>query len=705
MDYPDLPLTNEPIPIPQRLSDLVRRRVYRLTPEVRRIGRGLVAASSGPSEELIRAACDNSESWTAIDQAVDEGIIERDGTALRFTHPLLRSVLYGEMKPNERRKVHKQLGATAEGTEERAWHLALGADGPSEETATLLDAAAKHAASRGAPGAAAALEEQASRLTPADQLASARKRTIYAADYHFWAGHLGRSKDLIEATLRGCPAGPLRASLLIKLATIHYHQSGWPLAGRTFREAVRLTPDDPALRAHAEQELAFARLVAGDLTGACRWAEASLRSAEQPADPRLTAHSMARIAAFTFLQGHDARFDLLDRADALDASARGESPRSFPPFSPSLVRGLVFKWCDELEEARLTLNDQYRQALERGDEASLPFLLYHLSELECWAGNWDAAEQYALEGCRVAEEGCQQAMIPATLYSLALVRAHRGHVEEARNLADDALAMCDRTGSVALGSQMLSVLGFVALSLDDYQTAHSHLGRLTETVTAVGLGQPSVVKFLPDKIETLAALGHRDAARSLAEQLRVQGAMLGRRWALATSARCRAHLAAIDGEVQEAQAACEEALAQHEQLSMPFELGRTLLTVGTIERRAKHRLAARDHLGQAIAVFERLGAPLWAAKARREMPKIAARAPALGLTSTEGRVAALISQGLTNKEVASAMFVTENTVQTHVRHIFQKLGVKSRTELAVRLLSSSASAAIAAKAAAEYDLQ
>ena len=118
---------------------------------------------------------------------------------------------------------------------------------------------------------------------------------------------------------------------------------------------------------------------------------------------------------------------------------------------------------------------------------------------------------------------------------------------------------------------------------------------------------------------------------------------------------------------------------------MPFELGRTLLVKGMIERRARHKSAARESLGQALGIFEHLGAPLWADKARRELSKIATRAPADGLTETERRIAALVAQGQTNREVAAAMFVTENTVQTHIRHIFQKLGVRSRTELAARL--------------------
>jgi DNA-binding CsgD family transcriptional regulator len=696
-DYPHASLTNEPIPIPQTLCGLVRHRVRRLTPEVRRVG-WLVAASPNPRERLIRVALDDGESWAAIDRAIDEGLIERDGDVLRFTHPLLRSVLYREMSPNERRQVHRQLGAVAEDTEERAWHLALGAERPSEQIAGLLDNAARGATLRGAPEQGATLAEQAARLTSACHPEAVRERTVDAADFHFRAGGMARSQELIQSALATCPAGPQRASLLLRLATLQYHQNGWPLAERTMREAAQEAPDDPALRAHAEQELAFARAVAGEMPAALHWAKASLRSAERAADPHLTAHSLARVAVFEFLGGNGVRLDLLDRAETLETSAGEEPTGRLPLFSPSLARGLVLKWCDRLDEARLRLAEQYRCALDLGNGASVPFLLYHFSELETWAGNWTVAEEYALEGRRVAEESRQQTMTPATLYSLALVRAHLGQARDARELASQALVMCEQTGNLPLGSQVLSVLGFIALSLDDHQAAHSHLSPLAEATVTFGLGEPGVVRFLPDEIEALAALGQIDRARTLTRQLEAQGRSLERPWALATAARCRAQLAAADGDLPHARAACEQALSQHERLPMPFELGRTLLIKGMIERRAKLKSAARGSFGQALDVFERLGAILWASKARGELSKLATRPPADGLTDTEHRIAALIAQGLTNREIAAAMFVTGNTVQTHVRHIFQKLCVRSRTELAAQLLSAPAGTAAAAPA-------
>jgi DNA-binding CsgD family transcriptional regulator len=259
-------------------------------------------------------------------------------------------------------------------------------------------------------------------------------------------------------------------------------------------------------------------------------------------------------------------------------------------------------------------------------------------------------------------------------------------VQQAQDLASEALALCDRSGNISVRTMVLSVLGFAALSLEDYHLAHSHLGGLAKVASTIGLAEPSTVKYLPDEIEALAALGEVDLAWSFTRKLETRGKSLGRPWALATAARCRAHLAAVDGDLERAQAACEHALVAHKQLPMPFELARTLLIKGLIERRCRRQASACATLSQALSIFEHLGAPLWAAKVRRELPRIAMRLPANGLTETEQRIAALVAQGRTNKEVAAATFVSENTVQTHMRHIFQKLNVRSRTELAARLL-------------------
>jgi len=675
----------EPIPIPAGLSDLVRPRLRGLSPGALRVGR-LIAASADPREHVIRAAHGDQESLAAMDQVIDDGLIRRDSDALRFTHPLLGPVLYAEMTMGERRDVHRRLAASAADVEEQAWHLALGAEGPATQVAALLDSAARHAAARGAPETAAVLAEQAIRMTPARLSQDGSARVVRAADYHFRAGETGRSRELVETALAGCPAGARRAALLLRQAAIIRHQSGWAQAEPLFRQAALDAAGDPELRAHAEGELAQARLMAGDLRAAASWARVALGSAEEAGQPRLLAHSLARLAAVGFLRGGPAGADLLDRAAELDAAGDDEPVEYLAPPGPSLLRGAIWKWSDQLDEARQGLTTCYRRTLGRGDDGSLPYLLSHLSELECWAGNWDTAAEYAREGCAVAGESHQHAMRAAPLYALALVRAHQGQPDEAGDLATEALALAERSGNVPLRSSVLAVLGFLAVSLDDYPAAHAHLGGLP---AGTGLDQPSVVKFLPDEIEALAALGETTLAGAHAQRLHSRGAALDRPWALAVAARCRAHLSGMAGDHDGARSACAAALEAHERLPMPFELGRTLLIKGITERRARRKAAASDSLGRALAIFERLGARLWAAKAHRELAAIAPRPATSGLTQTQRRVAALIARGQTNREIAAALFITVNTVQTHVRHIFQKLGVRSRTELAAVLLATS----------------
>jgi DNA-binding CsgD family transcriptional regulator len=411
------------------------------------------------------------------------------------------------------------------------------------------------------------------------------------------------------------------------------------------------------------------------------------------------AQSLARIAAFEFMQGHGARLDLLDQAEALSAASGEEPTGRMALHSPLLVRGLLLKWTDQLDEARAVLAADYRKTLDRGDEASLPFLLYNFSELECWAGNLDTAEEYALEGCRVAEENCQQTLRPAILHCLALIHAYRGRIPRTRELAAEALAACEQTGNIPVTTQVLSALGFAELSAGNYRAAISHLDRLAEATAAFGLAEPGVVRFIPDAVEALAALGHLERARSLAQQLQERGNALGRPWAQATAARCLAQIAAADGDLPGARAACERALSYHAQVPMPFDLARTLLIKGMIERRSKRKSAARATLARALSIFEQRGAPLWAEKARQELSKIAARAAQGGLTETERRVAALIAQGHSNRQIAATMFVTENTVQSHIQHIFHKLGVRSRTELAARYPSAPPSSSTASSSA------
>jgi DNA-binding CsgD family transcriptional regulator len=185
----------------------------------------------------------------------------------------------------------------------------------------------------------------------------------------------------------------------------------------------------------------------------------------------------------------------------------------------------------------------------------------------------------------------------------------------------------------------------------------------------------------PDEIEALISLGRLDEAKSLLARLTEQGRTMHRPWALAAAARCRGLLMAAEGDTAGAPAALEQALLEHGDEQQPFELGRTLMVKGQVERRAKQKRVARSSLDQALRIFESLGAPLWAERARSELSRVGGPAARGELTATERRVAGLVVEGLTNREVADALFVSLKTVEANLSRIYHKMGIESRREL------------------------
>jgi DNA-binding NarL/FixJ family response regulator len=196
------------------------------------------------------------------------------------------------------------------------------------------------------------------------------------------------------------------------------------------------------------------------------------------------------------------------------------------------------------------------------------------------------------------------------------------------------------------------------------------------------------LRFFPDLVEALIALGRPAAAIIHLEFLEECAQATGRLSSLAAAARCRGLLAANRADLESSLAAIDRALDLYGRLEMPFERARTLLAHGVTLRRAKRRRHAREVLQHALAEFDRLGARLWSERTRAELARIAGRAPSAGeLTPAERRVASLVAEGKTNREVAAALYLSERTVEGHLAHVFNKLGVRSRTELARAIAS------------------
>ena len=264
------------------------------------------------------------------------------------------------------------------------------------------------------------------------------------------------------------------------------------------------------------------------------------------------------------------------------------------------------------------------------------------------------------------------------------MHAHRGDAEPAQAAARDALELS--RDEVAIGwINGRWALGALELSLGNAAAAHELLEPLCAQVEREGVGEPGVMRFVFDDVEALVVSGELDRAERRLAGIEGHARRLGRTFALAASARCRGLISAARGETDAALEGFEQALAEHARAPRPFDRARTMLVYGGALRRSKRRSQARAVLAEAAAEFERLGAAVWLERAGEELAKIGGRTSAGDeLTPAERRVAELAALGLPNREIANALFVSPKTVEFHLRNVFRKLGVRSRTELARR---------------------
>ena len=391
------------------------------------------------------------------------------------------------------------------------------------------------------------------------------------------------------------------------------------------------------------------------------------------------------------LRGEPYATEVMERAVTFkraDARRSDHPPGEFlrvlrgTPFMLGVLRSLT----DDLDGARLQLEAARAEALELGDESSLPLVLRYLSSVELSSGDWNAAERWAAEGYRAALQTGQPAQQSALAGARALVEAHLGRSSSARSSAEEGLALASSTGAAFGRLLSISALGFLELSEGNAREAVAQLLPLAVQLESAGVGEPGVLRFVPDAVEALLMLGAFEQAERLLVDHERRAQLLRRDSALVTAGRCRGLLLAARGAAGSAVACIEDVLNRDALDQIPFERARTLLALGSAHRRARHKRAARDALDESLDLFEKLGAVLWAENARAELSRIGGRAPSQGaLTPTERRVAALAAQGGSTKEVAAALVVSAKTVEGHLSKIYAKLGVHSRAELAHRL--------------------
>jgi DNA-binding CsgD family transcriptional regulator len=668
--------------LPAGVEQLVSARIEAL-PTATRDALAAAAAAAEPTVSLLEAAV-GRRTRTALGAAIAAEVIVLDGDAIRFVHPLLASAAYGSVSTTRARQLHAALARAVRSPDERARHLALSSEEPDEAIAAVLEEAAHRTRSRGAPGMAAEMLDGAHDLTPAAHVKHRIRRRLQAAEYHLEAGDTTRARQEIEELLELTPSGPQRAEVLVNLArTILTLNAGPQQAEQLFREAAEHAGPDAGIRVRVESGLAWCAHNLGDLRRAEIHARAAVKLAEQLADVPMLATALANVSFIDFLMGRGYR--AADMSRALEHEARTDRFIAYLD-RPSWIDGMLQGWSGNLEAAISELVMARARAEERGNANALPSIASQLARMSQRAGRMTEADAYADESQDGALETGQGEERQFSLAARALVDAHLGRVTAARRAIEDGLSL-SATGSAPARFEFLAIGGFLDLSLADPAAAMTSFDSLLQEVPAAGFNDPGPpFRYQGDAAEALIELGRLDEAKALVDWLDERGRSLDRPWALATAGRCRALIQAARGDSSGAMDTIGLAEIEQGRVGEPFELGRTLLAKGTIARRGLQRRLARESIEAAVRIFEDLGASLWVARAQAEEARIGGRSPSGdALTTAEQQIAAVVSEGLTNREAAARLFVTEHTVEAALVRVYAKLGVRSRSQLARRL--------------------
>ena len=658
----------QPPPVPATLEELVRARISEL-PSSTRDALALASALGTTSVSLLEQA---GVAADALDPAIAANVIEHENGSIRFTHPLLSSVLYQDLGA-ERQSVHERIAGIVEDPLVRARHLALSRDTPDAEVAVVLDDAARLAGDRGASAVAAELAEHALRLTPPDLRDERHRRALAAARAHHAAGEWTRARTIAADLLAETEIGSLRAEALILLAELESVDHAIALLEEALGEAA----SRPGLQSVIHCRLAWATRFRKGYVQALEHARAAFELAAGLDDDVLRGRAEAVHAILGWFAGDADAPQLPARAHEFATAVGGQQLVQEASFAVVSTRASSLR----RDEARALLEREHREWSER-DEPRGARALWGLSWVEFWEGNWalaaanadlahDISIQYGLE-------------VPQDHLPIALIAVHRGELDLARKHSERALELAEQQ-FVLHPPQHLAILGLVALWSGDTSVGAEWLDKAERQAARLGWSEPSIRWWSADYVEALLELGRTDDAVRVLDVWEADAARLGRDWVLAHVTRSRGLVAAEQGAVDEAVSLLEQAVAQHEEVGDPFGRGRALLALGIVRRRARQKRSARDAIAAALSDFEQLGAATWAEKASDELGSIGGRTREAGLTAAERRVAELVADGRTNREVAAALFLGERTVASHLTHIYAKLGVRSRTELARRL--------------------
>jgi DNA-binding CsgD family transcriptional regulator len=668
----------EPVPVRRLITESFAGRIDRLSAPAQLALLVCAAGEADATHVVIDAARRLGVEPSAFAEAEHAEVIMGDEDHLRFRHPLLRSTVYGRATTDDRRRAHGALADSLEGAAgtalpRRAWHLAAATVAPDERVAAELASAAARFAERSGNLAAAYAYERSAQLTPARTRRA--ERLVAAAEAARLAGRAERARELLVSAdeLTGDPA--LRADIAFKHAMLDAWTGSIERAGVRYAAlADSVMETDPNRGALALAHAAGAAVAAGDTGAALAPARRAGELLDQGGLADRTASSVREaLGTVLVLRGMPNEGGPLLR-EAAGWFERHDEGRDY------VAQALL--WTEDYELAYRCLRPLADRARRTGDLRALSSALEIEAQLDFRVGDWRAAHAAAEESARLAADSGQVVQLAFSLGVLALIEAGKGDPasgEHARRADEIAAA----SGLAVIAEYTGAARGLDALGDGRPADALAELVAVEQHVAHTGRGQPGVLQWEADLLEAAARCDDHPAERldSLAERAR----RTGHSWAAAVRARVAGMLA------DDYALLFADALAGAERAAAPFEAARTRLCWGQRLRRDGLRVHAREQLHLGLEGFERLGARPWADAALRELaatgerPRRRAAGADEELTPQELQIAQLVGAGASNKEVGAQLFLSPKTVETHLTRIYRKLGVSSRTQLALRL--------------------
>ncbi len=665
-----------PLPVGERIQRAFLARVHQLPEDTQTLLLVAAAEDSGELATVLSAAAQLGAASQALDAAEREGLARVRGDQLEFHNPLVRSAVYHSAPLSRRHIAHRALASVLNGESEadrRAWHHAAATVGPNPAVAKELEQAAQRARTRSGFAAASLAFERAAALTSNDRQ---RVHRVIAAAENAWLGGRVERAAILLTQAQPLASEPIQRADIDRYLGLIEMNDGIPADAcqLLLRGAAEVAPLDGQRALRLLFLASVAATYADDGEAAVAIAQLAQGLAVDTPIGRMLVSLLTGLGAHfegDFAAAAPALRLALSLAEQLDDGSTTEEPVAL------LFAGRAALYLGD-DRAFYRIN---HEAIVRARTAGLLVILTQIlprvGYAELWEGSWASASANLSEGLRIAREIGQHDLVAYQLVLLALIAAHRGDEDECRSLAGESLELSSARRFVLATQSAHWALTVLELGLGRTEEALPH----ARAISNRGIGLWAML----DRAEAAVHAGEREAARDWLAYFEPWAENGGAAWARAVALHCRGLL--CDDE-RECERLFRASLDAHAKATRPFERSRTELALGELLRRAHRRVEAREPLRAALNGFEGLGARLWAERARMELRasgQVARRRdPSTQdeLTAQELQIVHLVAQGLSNREVAAQLFLSPRTIDFHLRNVFRKLNISSRTQLA-----------------------